>query len=157
MVIDLILIGKTDSAEVSAIMTDYVKRINRSIKFSVVTLPDVRTSKKLPAETQKQTEGEAILRQIADGDYVVLLDEKGTEMRSVEFAAWLDKRMVSGGKRICFVVGGPYGFSKEVYARADSMLSLSRMTFSHQIIRAIFTEQLYRAFSIINNTPYHHE
>lgn len=157
MTIDLILIGKTDSTEIANIVTDYSKRINHSIKFSVVILPDVRSTKKLPAEVQKQTEGEMIMRQFAPGDHVVLLDEKGTEMRSVEFAAWIDKRLVGGGKRICFVVGGPYGFSKEVYDRADSMLSLSRMTFSHQIIRAIFTEQLYRAFSILNNTPYHHE
>lgn len=157
MVIDFILIGKTDSAEVSAIVADYAKRINRCAKFSVISLPDVRASKKLPAQTQKQTEGEAILRQLSDGDYVVLLDEKGAEMRSVEFAAWLERRMTSGCKRLCFVVGGPYGFSKDVYSRADFMLSLSQMTFSHQIIRAIFTEQLYRAFAIINNTPYHHE
>lgn len=157
MTIDLILIGKTDSEAVAALVSDYSKRINRYIKFSVVILPDVRSSRKMPAEVQKQAEGEMILHQITQGDTVVLLDEKGKSMRSVEFASWLEKRIATGGKRICFIVGGPYGFSREVYERADAMLSLSPMTFSHQIVRAIFAEQLYRAFSIINNTPYHHE
>lgn len=157
MNIDLILIGKTDSAEISTLVADYSKRINRYAKFSVVILPDVRNSRNMPASTQKQTEGDAILRQIADGDYMVLLDERGSEMRSVEFAAWLESRLAAGGRRICFVVGGPYGVSKAVQDRADAKISLSRMTFSHQIIRAIFAEQLYRAFSIIHRTPYHHE
>lgn len=157
MGIDLILVGKTDSAEIAAIVADYAKRINRYAKFSVILLPDPRHAGRLPRQAQKQAEGEAILRQLAPGDYAVLLDEKGTEMRSTEFAAWLENRLVAGVRRICFIVGGPYGFSPEVYARADSMLSLSRMTFSHQIIRAIFAEQLYRAFSIIHRTPYHHE
>lgn len=157
MGIDLILVGKTDSAEIAAIVADYAKRINRYAKFSVILLPDPRHAGRLPRQAQKQAEGEAILRQLAPGDYAVLLDEKGTEMRSTEFAAWLENRLVDGVRRICFIVGGPYGFSPEVYARADAMLSLSRMTFSHQIIRAIFAEQLYRAFSIIHRTPYHHE
>lgn len=157
MTIDLILIGKTDTDEIAALVSDYSKRINRYTKFSVVMLPDVRGGKKMPSDVQKQAEGEMILRQLTPGDHVVLLDERGTEMRSVEFASWLDKRMSTGCKRLCFIVGGPYGFSKEVYDRADAMVSLSRMTFSHQIIRAIFAEQLYRAFSIIHNTPYHHE
>ncbi len=157
MGIDLILVGKTDSAEIAAIVADYAKRINRYAKFSVILLPDPRHAGRLPRQAQKQAEGEAILRQLAPGDYAVLLDEKGTEMRSTEFATWLENRLVAGVRRICFIVGGPYGFSPEVYARADAMLSLSRMTFSHQIIRAIFAEQLYRAFSIIHRTPYHHE
>jgi len=157
MNIDLILIGKTDSEEISALVAEYSKRINRFAKFSVVILPDVRTSRKLPPAQQKTAEGEMILRQVAPGDTVVLLDEKGREMRSVEFADWLGKTLAGSGRRLCFVVGGPYGFSQQVYDRADSMLSLSRMTFSHQIIRAIFAEQLYRAFSINANLPYHHE
>ena len=98
-----------------------------------------------------------LLRQFGEGDCVVLLDEKGEQMRSVDFAVWLQKRMNSGLRRLCFVIGGPYGFSEAVYARADGKLSLSSMTFSHQIIRAIFAEQLYRAFTIIRNEPYHHE
>lgn len=157
MVIDLILTGKTDSAEVAALTADYSKRINRYAKFSIIILPDVRTSRKLPADLQKRAEGEAILKQLSPNDTVILLDEKGTEMRSVEFASWLDKRLSGPGRRLCFVVGGPYGFSPEVYERADGLISLSRMTFSHQIIRAIFSEQLYRALSIINRSPYHHE
>ena len=157
MDIDLIAIGKTDAPEIAALIADYAKRIGRYAKFSVVFLPDVRTSRKLPAEQQKQSEGELLLRQFGPGDTVVLLDEKGTEMRSVEFAAWLGGKLTGSARRICFIVGGPYGFSKAVYDRADALLSLSRMTFSHQIIRAIFAEQLYRAFSIIHNTPYHHE
>lgn len=141
MGIDLILVGKTDSAEIAALMADYSKRISRYARFSVVFLPDVRNAGKLPVQTQKQAEGEMILRQTAPGDYVVLLDEKGTEMRSVEFAAWLGGKLTGSTRRICFIVGGPYGFSGEVYARADAMLSLSRMTFSHQLVRTLFTEQ----------------
>lgn len=157
MNIDLIAIGKTDSAEVAGITGEYVRRINRYAKFSMVFLADVKTTKKLPQEKQKQLEGEQLLKQFSAGDYVVLLDEKGAEYRSREFASWLEKRMASGTRKLWFVIGGPYGFSEEVYARADDRLSLSKMTFSHQIIRAIFTEQLYRAFTIINNEPYHHE
>ena len=138
-------------------MADYSKRISRYARFSVVFLPDVRNAGKLPVQIQKQAEGEMILRQTAPGDYVVLLDERGEEMRSVEFAYWLQKRMNSGVKRLVLVIGGPYGFSDEVYRRADAKLSLSRMTFSHQIVRAIFAEQIYRAFTILNNEPYHHE
>lgn len=157
MVIDLILIGKTDSEEIAALLSDYSRRINRSIKFSVIILPDVRSSRKLPQSVQRQNEGEMILRQVSTQDTVILLDEKGEEMRSVEFASWLGKRLSGTDRRLCFVVGGPYGFSPEVYARANGMVSLSKMTFSHQLIRAIFAEQLYRAFSILNHTPYHHE
>ena len=157
MTIDLILIGKTDSEAIAALVSDYSKRINRYIKFAVVILPDVRSSRKMPAEVQKQAEGEMILRQITQGDTVVLLDEKGKSMRSVEFASWIEKRIATGGKRICFVVGGPYGFSDDVYARANEKLSLSKMTFSHQMVRVIFAEQLYRAFTIIKGEPYHHE
>jgi len=142
MGIDLILVGKTDSAEIAALMADYSKRISRYARFTVVFLPDVRNAGKLPVQIQKQAEGEMILRQTAPGDYVVLLDEKGTEMRSVEFAAWLGGKLTGSARRICFIVGGPYGFSGEVYARADAMLSLSRMTFSHQLVRTLFTEQL---------------
>lgn len=157
MTIDLILIGKTDSEEIASLVSDYSKRINRFVKFSVTILPDVRSSRKLPENVQRQSEGDMILRQLSPQDTVILLDEKGSEMRSVEFASWIGGKLAGTGRRLCFVVGGPYGFSKEVYERADGMVSLSRMTFSHQIIRAIFAEQLYRALSIINHTPYHHE
>ena len=157
MNIELIVVGKTDSKEVSALVDMYTKRINFYNKFNITYIPDIRNSKNLSEAQQKSAEGEAILRRLDDSDRVVLLDEKGSEFRSVEYADWLQKRMNSGVKRLVFIIGGPYGFSPEVYSRSNEKISLSKMTFSHQIIRAIFTEQLYRAFSIINNSPYHHE
>lgn len=157
MNIDLVVVGKTDSREVDALVEMYAKRINFYAKFSIVYLPDVKNTRKLSQAQQRTAEGETILRQVGDGDYLLLLDEHGEELRSVEFAAWMQKRMAGGLRRLVFVIGGPYGFSDAVYSRADGKLSLSRMTFSHQIVRAIFTEQLYRAFTIIRNEPYHHE
>lgn len=157
MNIDLVVVGKTDSREVDTLVEMYAKRINFYAKFSIVYLPDVKNTRKLSQAQQRTAEGEAILRQVGDGDYLLLLDEHGEELRSVEFAAWMQKRMAGGLRRLVFVIGGPYGFSDAVYSRADGKLSLSRMTFSHQIVRAIFTEQLYRAFTIIRNEPYHHE
>jgi 23S rRNA (pseudouridine1915-N3)-methyltransferase len=157
MNIELIVVGKTDMKEVAALVDMYTKRINFYNKFNITYLPDIRNSKNLSESQQKTAEGEAILRLIDDSDRVVLLDEKGSEFRSVEYAEWLQKRMNSGIRRLVFVIGGPYGFSPEVYSRSNEKISLSKMTFSHQIIRAIFTEQLYRAFSILNNLPYHHE
>lgn len=157
MNIDLLVVGKTDSAEIQSLVATYLKRLNFYTRVTLVTLPDLKNTRNISAESQKRQEGELLMRQFADGDYVVLLDEKGAEMRSVEFSMWLQKRMNSGVRRLCFVIGGPYGFSKTVYDRADESISLSRMTFSHQIIRAIIAEQLYRAFTIIRNEPYHHE
>ena len=157
MTVELIVIGKTDSKEIAALVEMYARRVNFYCKFAVTALPDVRNTRNLTVKQQRTAEGEAILRQTTDGDYVVLLDERGEEMRSVEFASWLQKRMNSGVKRLVLVIGGPYGFSDEVYRRADAKLSLSRMTFSHQIVRAIFAEQIYRAFTILNNEPYHQE
>ena len=151
MTVELIVIGKTDSKEIAALVEMYARRVNFYCKFAVTALPDVRNTRNLTVKQQRTAEGEAILRQTTDGDYVVLLDERGEEMRSVEFAYWLQKRMNSGVKRLVLVIGGPYGFSDEVYRRADAKLSLSRMTFSHQIVRAIFAEQIYRAFTILNN------
>ena len=139
MVIELIVIGKTDSKEVASLVEIYARRVNFYCKFAVTALPDIRNTKNLSVKQQRTAEGEAILRQLSDGDYVVLLDERGDEMRSVEFACWLQKRMNSGVKRLVLVIGGPYGFSEEVYKRSDARLSLSRMTFSHQIVRAIST------------------
>jgi 23S rRNA (pseudouridine1915-N3)-methyltransferase len=135
----------------------YTKRINFYNRFNITYIPDIRNSKILSEAQQKTAEGEAILRLLDESDRVVLLDEKGSEFRSVEYADWLQKRMNSGVKRLVFIIGGPYGFSPEVYSRSNEKISLSKMTFSHQIIRAIFTEQLYRAFSILHNSPYHHE
>ena len=157
MNIELIVVGKTDMREVESLVEMYAKRINFYCKFSITTLPDVKNTKSLSIKQQRTAEGESILRQIGDGDYVMLLDEKGEEFRSLDFAHWLQKRMNSGIRRLVLVIGGPFGFSEDVYARANGKLSLSRMTFSHQIVRAIFTEQLYRAFAILNNDPYHHE
>ena len=142
MTVELIVIGKTDSKEVAALVEMYARRVNFYCKFAVTALPNVRNTRNLTVKQQRTAEGEAILRQTTDGDYVVLLDERGEEMRSVEFAYWLQKRMNSGVKRLVLVIGGPYGFSDEVYRRADAKLSLSRMTFSHQIVRAIFAEHL---------------
>lgn len=157
MNIELIVIGKTDSKEVEALVEMYARRVNFYCKFALTALPDVRNTKSLTVKQQRTTEGELLMRQFSDGDYVVLLDERGDEFRSVEFAYWLQKRLNSGLKRLVMIIGGPYGFSDEVYARADAKLSLSKMTFSHQIVRAIFAEQIYRAFTILGNEPYHHE
>lgn len=157
MNIELVAVGKTDTEEIENLLALYARRTNFYCKFSITALPDVRNTRKMSEKQQRTAEGAAILRTIAEGDYVVLLDERGEELRSVEFADMLRKRMNSGIKRLVFVIGGPYGFSDEVYARADRKLSLSRMTFSHQFVRAIFAEQLYRAFTILNNEPYHHE
>ncbi|MBQ8581466.1 MAG: 23S rRNA (pseudouridine(1915)-N(3))-methyltransferase RlmH [Alistipes sp.] len=157
MQIELIVVGKTDSKEVNALVEMYQKRINHYCRFSITVLPDLRNTKSLTPQQQNQSEGERILAQLTESDYVVLLDERGAAFRSVDFAEWMRKRMVSGLKRLVFVIGGPYGFSAEVYKRANQQLSLSKMTFSHQIVRAIFTEQIYRVFTILNNEPYHHE
>ena len=144
MNIELLVVGKTDSKEVEALVELYARRVNRYCRFAVTALPDVRNTRSLTQNQQRTAEGEAILRQLAAGDHVVLLDERGDEMRSVEFAYWLQKRMLGGVRRLVLVIGGPYGFSDAVYARADGRLSLSRMTFSHQIVRAIFAEQPHR-------------
>lgn len=157
MNIELVVVGKTDSAEVESLVAMYAKRINRYCKFSVTTIADVRNTRNMAASRQKQLEGEMILKNIVEGDFLVLMDERGAQYTSMEYAQWLQKRMLSGVKRLVLVIGGPYGFSEEVYVRANGKISLSKMTFSHQIVRAIFAEQLYRAFTILHNEPYHHE
>ena len=157
MNIELIVVGKTDMKEVEALVQMYTKRVNHYVKFAITTLADVRNTKKLSEAEQKRLEGDSILRLLNDSDHLLLLDERGAELRSIEFADLLQRRMSAGTKRLVFVIGGPYGFSDAVYQRANAMLSLSKMTFSHQIVRAIFTEQLYRAFTILKNEPYHHE
>lgn len=157
MNIELIVVGKTDSKEVDALVTLYTKRINFYTKFSITYIPDVRNTKNLSEAEQKRVEGETILKLISEADRVVLLDERGAQYSSTEYADFLQKRMNSGVKRLVFVIGGPYGFSEAVYSRANDKISLSRMTFSHQIVRAIFAEQLYRGFTIIRGEPYHHQ
>ena len=133
------------------------KRLQHYISFEMVEIPDVKNVKNLTAPQQKEKEGELILKAIQPGDVVVLLDEHGKEFRSIEFADWVEKKMHTVNKRLVFVIGGPYGFAPSVYAAAQEKISLSKMTFSHQMIRLIFVEQLYRAMTILNNGPYHHE
>ena len=157
MNIELIVIGKTDQQEVAALVEQYAKRVNHYCKFTVTTIADVKNTRNMAPSRQKQLEGEMILKLISEGDWLVLMDERGRQFTSMEYADWLQKRMLSGVKRVAIVIGGPYGFSDEVYKRANEKISLSKMTFSHQIVRAIFAEQLYRAFTILNNEPYHHE
>lgn len=157
MNIEIIVIGKTDQQEVASLVEQYAKRVNHYCKFTVTTIADVKNTRNMAPSRQKQLEGDMILRLISDGDWLVLMDERGRQFTSMEYADWLQKRMLSGVKRLAIVIGGPYGFSDEVYKRANEKISLSKMTFSHQIVRAIFAEQLYRAFTILNNEPYHHE
>ncbi len=157
MNIELIVTGKTDSPEVEALTAMYARRVNRYCRFDIAVLPDVRNTKSLSEQQQRTAEGRTLLGRIGDGDFLALLDERGDEMRSVDFAVWLQKRMNSGTRKLVLAIGGPYGFSDEVYARADARVSLSKMTFSHQNVRAISAEQIYRAFTILNHEPYHHE
>lgn len=157
MTITLVLVGKTDNRHLEALITDYKKRLSFFVKFEVIIIPDLKKKKNMEIELQKEKEGELILSKISISDFVVLLDENGDEYSSTKMANWLQKRMNTGLKNLVFVVGGPYGFSDEVYKRGNQKLSLSKMTFSHQMIRLFFTEQLYRAFSILKNLPYHHE
>jgi 23S rRNA (pseudouridine1915-N3)-methyltransferase len=153
----LILVGKTTDKHFQAGITDYVERIGHYMPFELVTIPELKNTKSLSEEQQKTAEGELILKQIQPSDTVVLLDEHGKEFRSLELADWLGRRLNASGRDLVFVVGGAYGFSDAVYARADGKLSLSKMTFSHQLVRTIFAEQLYRAFTILRGEPYHHE
>lgn len=152
----LILVGKTTEDVFVHAIADYTGRIAHYLPFNIVTLPELKNTKKLSEAQQKDREGEMILKEIQTSDTVVLLDEHGKEFRSVEYAAWLQKKQ-NTAKRLVFVIGGPYGFSKTVYDRANEKISLSKMTFSHQMVRLIFVEQLYRACSIIKGEPYHHE
>ena len=152
----LLQVGKTVNKHFIACIDDYAERISHYMPFEIVTIPDLRNTKNLSEEQQKTTEGDLILRQIQPSDTVVLLDEHGKELRSVDYARWLEQKQQTA-RRLVFVIGGPYGFSEAVYARANEKLSLSKMTFSHQMVRLIFTEQLYRACTIIKGEPYHHE
>lgn len=153
---ELILVGKTVNKHFVALIDDYAGRINHYMPFSITTIPELKNTKALSIEQQKTLEGEQILKKIQSGDTVVLLDEHGREMTSVETATWMEKRQHTA-RRLVFVIGGAYGFSQAVYDRANEMLSLSRMTFSHQMVRLIFAEQIYRACTIIKGEPYHHE
>ena len=152
----LILVGKTTDKHFQAGINDYCDLIGHYMPLELVTIPELKNTKSLSEDQQKQAEGELILKQIQTSDTVVLLDEHGKEFRSIEFAKWLEQKR-NTARRLVFVIGGPYGFSQAVYSRANEQLSLSKMTFSHQMIRLVFTEQIYRACTIIKGEPYHHE
>ncbi|MCU0408055.1 MAG: 23S rRNA (pseudouridine(1915)-N(3))-methyltransferase RlmH [Bacteroidales bacterium] len=157
MKIILLQVGKTTDPSVSDVAETYSRRISRYATFETITIPDIRNAKNMPLSVLKSREGEKILQALAADDYLVLLDERGEEYRTLEFARFLGKAFLLPRKRIVFAVGGAWGFSDEVRARADSRMSLSRMTFPHQLVRLLFLEQLYRAFTIIKGDPYHHE
>ncbi|GAA4322389.1 23S rRNA (pseudouridine(1915)-N(3))-methyltransferase RlmH [Pontixanthobacter gangjinensis] len=156
MTIKLVCIGKTDKKELETLIKVYADRLQHYIKFEFEIIPDLKKTKNLDENQQKTKEGELILAGVQNSDFVVLLDENGKQYSSENFSEYIQKRMNTGLKRLIFVIGGPYGFSETVYSRADSKISLSKMTFSHQMVRLFFTEQLYRAFTILKNEPYHH-
>ena len=157
MKISLLVVGKTVHSYLNQGIEEYTKRISRYCPFSIQYIADAKTTKSLSQEQQKQLEGDNIAAALDKSDYVVLLDEHGKEFSSVDFSTYIERKMQSVPKRLVFIIGGPYGFSKEIYGRANEKISLSKMTFPHDLIRLVFTEQLYRAFSIIHHEPYHHE
>ncbi|MDR1090936.1 MAG: 23S rRNA (pseudouridine(1915)-N(3))-methyltransferase RlmH [Prevotella sp.] len=157
MKITLLVIGKTDTGYFIDAVDEYRKRLEHYIPFEMQVIPDIKNTKNLTIEQQKEKEGELILKSLQSGDYIVLLDEKGKEYTSAQFAGYIEKKTHSVSKRLVFIIGGPYGFSQAVYDKTNEKLTLSRMTFSHQMVRLIFVEQLYRAMTILNNEPYHHE
>lgn len=157
MKIVLMAVGRTATRYIAEATDDYLRKINRYAPMEMIVVPDLKSAGKLSADQQRQREGSAILASLQGGDHVCLLDERGREMTSVEFSREIDRRMSQGLKRLVFIIGGPYGFSEEVYSRADSRLSLSRMTFTHEMVRLFFTEQVYRAMTILRGEPYHHE
>lgn len=157
MKITLLTVGKTDIKWVKEGLEMYSSRLRHYINFELMEIPELKNVSALSREQIKLKEGELILKQLKSGDYLVLMDERGKEFRSLQFASMLEDRMNRGGKDMVFVIGGAYGFSDAVYSRADDKISLSKMTFSHQLVRTIFAEQLYRAFTIMRGEPYHHE
>jgi 23S rRNA (pseudouridine1915-N3)-methyltransferase len=157
MKIVLLVVGKTDNASFSEIIEEYKKRLVHYIPFELVVISDIKNTKHLSESQQKEKEGELILKTLQPGDYCVLLDEKGQIYTSEELAFYIEKKTHAVPKRLIFITGGPYGFSESVYKSASEKMSLSKMTFSHQMIRMMFIEQLYRAMTILNNEPYHHE
>ena len=157
MKLTLLVVGKTDKAYIKEAIAEYTKRLKRYISFEIEIIPDIKKAKNLTFEQQKAKEGELILSKDYSGKEIHLFDEKGKMLTSREFAQFIEKKMVSGLKELIFVIGGPYGFSDEVYNKADSKISLSRMTFSHQMARLLCVEQFYRAFTILKGEPYHHD
>ena len=157
MNIKLIAVGKTDHKNLQLLINEYQKRLSFYIKFELEIIPDIKNVKNLTESQQKEKEGELILSKLLPTDQLILLDENGKNFSSIDFAAELQKKMNSGIKTLVFVIGGPYGFSTEVYSKAQGKIALSAMTFSHQMVRLFFIEQLYRAFTILKNEPYHHQ
>lgn len=157
MKISLLVIGKTDAGYFVDAIREYENRLVHYIPFEMQVIPDIKNTKSLTEDQQKEKEGELINKYLQAGDYLVLLDERGKEFSSLQFASYLEKKTHTVAKRLVFIVGGPYGFAESIYKKASEKISLSKMTFSHQMIRLIFVEQLYRAMTILNNEPYHHE
>jgi len=157
MQIKLIAIGKTDDKQLLQLIEQYQKRLKHYIKFDLDIIPDIKNVKNLSEKQQKEKEGELILKKLSSTDVLILLDENGKQFTSVEFSNYLQKKMNAGIKQLVFVIGGPYGFSEAVYQKAQGKVSLSKMTFSHQMIRLFVVEQIYRGFTILKNEPYHHQ
>ncbi|WP_372793516.1 23S rRNA (pseudouridine(1915)-N(3))-methyltransferase RlmH [Lutibacter sp.] len=157
MKIKLLTIGKTDDKNLQTLIEAYQNRLKHYINFELEIISDIKNVKNLSEQEQKEKEGELILKKLLPTDTLILLDEKGKEYRSIDFSTYLQKKMNSGIKQLVFVIGGPYGFSDEVYKKSVGKISLSKMTFSHQMIRLFIVEQIYRAFTILKNEPYHHE
>jgi 23S rRNA (pseudouridine1915-N3)-methyltransferase len=157
MNITLLVIGKTDAAYLKEGINQYAKRLKHYVNFNIEVIPDIKKAKNLGVEIQKKKEGDLILTKKGVGKEIHLFDENGKTFSSRELAAFIEKKMVSGLKELVFVIGGPYGFSDEVYKNASSKISLSRLTFSHQMVRLLCTEQIYRAFTILKGEPYHHD
>jgi 23S rRNA (pseudouridine1915-N3)-methyltransferase len=156
MTIKLLAIGKTDSSELQELIDVYQKRLQHYINFEIEIIPDLRKTKNLSEEQQKNKEGVLILKKLSPTDALILFDEKGKQYTSIEFSQYLQKKMNSGIKQLVFLIGGPYGFSNDVYNKASGKISLSKMTFSHQMVRLFITEQIYRGYTILKNEPYHH-
>ena len=157
MTITLLTIGKTDSSALQNLIENYTARLKHYVRFEMVVIPDIKKTKNISENQQKEKEGEVLLKQLQPADFFVLFDEKGKEFTSLGFADLLQKHMNSGLKNLVFAIGGPYGFSAAVQKRANAKISLSKMTFSHQMVRLFVVEQLYRGFTILRNEPYHHE
>ena len=156
MKIKLLAIGKTDSKDLQPVIEEYSKRLSFYVSFNFEIIPDIKNAKNVSKKQQKIAEGNELLKRIEKSDTIIILDEKGKTFSSVEFSVFLQKKMNSGLKNLIFMIGGPYGFSEEIYQRANAKISLSTMTFSHQMVRLFFIEQLYRGFTILRNEPYHH-
>lgn len=157
MKVTFLVVGRTIDKHLTTLINDYAERVKHYVPFEMVVVPELKNTKALSAEQQKERESELLQKQLRPGDHIVLLDEGGREFRSMEFAAYLEKKQAQAARRLVFIVGGPYGFAPAIYALTNEKVSLSKMTFSHQMVRLFFVEQLYRAMTILRGEPYHHE